>query len=76
MTMGKPDITYECHEGVTSYRLSPNPDAEPGVGYRHGAILVWGNDGDWNYQSQFFIGPESMEALGLALLEAAKDHET
>lgn len=73
--MGKPDIVYECHEAETSYRLCPNPDAEPGVGYRHGAILLHDGDGngDWVWQASFFIAPEAMEAIGLALLEAARD---
>lgn len=71
--MARPDVTYECHEAVTSYRLIPNPDAAPGDGSRHGAALQWKDEGqDW--QGALFIAPEAMEALGIALLEAAKDH--
>jgi hypothetical protein len=69
--MGKPDIVYECHEAETSYRLRPNPDGEPGVGFTFGGSLEW-SDGD-SWTGEFFISPKAMEALGLALLEASKD---
>lgn len=73
--MAKPDVVYECHEADTSYRLVPNPDAPPGEGYRHGAALQWKDPGqDW--RGTWMIAPEAMEALGLALLEASKDHKT
>jgi len=72
--MGKPDVTYECHEADTSYRLAPNPDAPPGAGFSHGATLFHDDgSGNWVLKTQFFIAPEALEALGLALLEAAKD---
>lgn len=54
--------------GVT-YRLRPNPDAEGG--FRSGAFLDWTKDGSWN--GHFYIAPEALEALGLSLLEAAKE---
>lgn len=70
--MGKPDIVYECHEAEVAYRLRPNPDAETGIGYRYGAVIDWADEPQ-KWQDNFFIAPEAMEALGLALLEAAKD---
>ena len=69
--MSKPDIIYECHESVTSYRLRPNPYAGPSTGFVHGAVMEW-NDGD-EWAGHFFIGPESLEAMGIALLGASKD---
>ena len=70
--MGKPDIIYECHEGDTAYRIQPNPDAQPGVGFRNGAVLTWSDNGrEWD--GHFFIAPEALEAVGIALTEAAKD---
>ena len=71
--MGLPDVIYECHEAVTSYRLIPNPVTALGGGYKYGAALQWKDDGaDW--QNSFHIAPEAMEALGHALLLAAKDY--
>lgn len=74
--MGKPDVVYECHESLdVSYRVAPNPDAIPGVGFKHGAELLFSNDGgeNWNTKACLFIAPESMEAIGIALIEASKD---
>ena len=69
--MSKPDIVYECHEGVTAYRLKPNPDAPPSTGFTRGAVMEW-SDGD-KWCGNFFIAPEALEAMGIALTEAAKD---
>lgn len=71
--MGMPDITYECHEAETSYRVIPNPDSTPGVGFKHGATLQWKDSGE-DWRDNWFIAPEAMEAIGQALIMAAKDH--
>ena len=71
--MGVPDITYECHEAVTSYRLIPDPNGPPGEGFKWGAALQWRDEGQ-PWHDTWTIAPEAMEALGHALLMAAKDH--
>lgn len=71
--MSRPDITYHSNDADTSYRLRPNPDAEPGTGFVHGAVLEWSDHMDSSWNGYFFVSPEAMEALGLALIEAAKD---
>lgn len=71
--MGMPDVTYECHEADTAYRIRPNPDAPPGEGYKHGAVMEWMDDPKDGWSGYFFIAPEAIEAMALAFNKAAED---
>lgn len=72
--MAKPDVIYEVHESDTSYRFSPNPDAPPGFGFRHGGVLEW-RDSPNGWDGSFFIAPNAIDALAQAFAAAAKDVE-
>ena len=69
------DIIYETHVGDhVSYRLSPNPDAPPGEGYRSGAVLEWKDPGvGEKWQGYFFISPECLSDLSDMLRRASED---
>lgn len=64
---------FEINQGEeTLYRVSPNPDATPNEGFKHGAVISFSDLPD-RWVGHFFIGPKSLEAMGEALIEAAKD---
>lgn len=58
------------HTDATMYRLRPNPDSEGG--FHNGAALEWSEDGGKTWTGYFFIAPEAMGAIGVALAEAGE----
>jgi hypothetical protein len=70
--MAKYDVIYEYSNGETAYRIRPNPDAGSGSGYEFGGVLEWKDVGEKEWSGYFFLAPDSIAALGEALIEASK----
>jgi hypothetical protein len=68
------DTIFETHaDEDTIYRLIPNPDSEPGTGFRGGAVLQWrdrsSKDDKWN--DHFFVSPAAFSDMSEMFARAA-----
>lgn len=71
--MSRPDKIFEIANDEGVYRVVPNPSYPHGTGYTNGAHLQW-----QPYESDepifaMAIPPENLQALAIALQDAARD---
>jgi len=66
------DVIFEtAKDPYTIYQLVPNPDTEPGTGYKYGAVLKCKDRNDEKWNNEIFIGPDALADLGEIFARAA-----
>jgi len=68
------DVIYETAEDTDAiYQLVPNPDADPGSGFKYGGVLRCKDRGGQDWHSDIFICPGAIADLGEMFTRAAME---